>query len=148
MGDAMIRGAHATIAGVAAAALALGTAAQAQPTALTLNSETTVGGVQVGCTGIGQSRHDARWRAFPVRIDFAKPNGHFLADVEAAVTRADGGAVAEVSCPGPQVLFKLPPGSYSVQGSLSKSPNAKPQTATFSAPASGQRVVTLRFPDA
>lgn len=137
-----------TIAGLAAAAFAFGTAAQAEPTAVPLNGETTVAGVQVGCTGIGQSRHDARWNAYPVRIDFAKPGGHFLADVAVALSRADGGSMLEVSCPGPQVLFKLPPGSYRVEGRLTKSPNAKPQTATVSPPASGQRVVTLRFPDA
>jgi hypothetical protein len=113
-----------------------------------LNGETTVGGVPVGCTGIGQSRHDPKWAAYPVRIDFAKPGGHFLADVEVSLSRADGTAVAEVSCPGPQVLFKLPAGSYRVEGRLTKSPNAKPQTATVTAPTSGQRVVTLRFPDA
>jgi hypothetical protein len=104
--------------------------------------------VQVGCTGIGQSRHDPRWRSFPVRVDFAKPNGHFLADVQVALSKADGTAMAEVACPGPQVLFRLPAGSYRVEGSLPKSPNVKPQTATVTAPASGQRVVTLHFPDA
>jgi hypothetical protein len=142
----MIRGL--TIAGLAAAALTVGTAAQAEPTAVPLNGETTVGGVPVGCTGIGQSRHDPKWAAYPVRIDFAKPSGSFLADVEVSLSRADGTAVAEVSCPGPQVLFKLPAGSFRVEGRLTKSPNAKPQTATVAAPASGQRVVTLRFPDA
>jgi hypothetical protein len=137
-----------TIAGLAAAALTLASAAQADPTAVPLNGQTTVGGVEVGCTGVGQSRHDPKWSAFPVRIDFAKPSGHFLADVEVTVSRADGSAVADVSCPGPQVLFKLPAGSYRVEGRLTKSPNARPQTATVQAPASGQRVTTLRFPDA
>ncbi|HWF76960.1 MAG TPA: hypothetical protein VN694_07250 [Caulobacteraceae bacterium] len=136
-----------TFAGVAAAAL-LGTVAQAEPTAVPLNGEATVGGVQVGCTGIGQSRHDPKWAAFPVRIDFAKPNGHFLADVEVTLSRADGTEMADVSCQGPQVLFKLPAGSYRVEGRLTKSPNAKPQTATVTAATSGQRVTTLRFRDA
>lgn len=142
------RYALATTAGLAVAALSVGAAAQGAPNMLTLNSETTVDGVQVGCTGIGQSRHDARWKAFPVRVDFAKPNGHLLADVEATVTKADGTALANVGCPGPQLLFKLPPGSYRVEGRLTKSPDAKPQTATVSAPARGQRVTTLHFPDA
>jgi hypothetical protein len=141
-------GAQWIIAGLAAAALCLGTAAQAAPTMLTLNSETTVEGVPVGCTGIGQSRHDARWNAYSVRVDFAKPGGHLLADVEVTLSRPDGTALLDVGCPGPQVLFKLPPGSYRVEGRLTKSPNAQPQNATISPPASGQRVVTLRFPDA
>jgi hypothetical protein len=137
-----------TTAGLAAAAVTVGTAAQAAPTMLTINSETTVEGVQVGCTGIGQSRHDARWRSFPVRIDFAKPSGHLLADVEVALSKGDGTAMLEVGCPGSQVLFRLPSGSYRVEGRLTKSPNARPRTATVSPPATGQRVTTLRFPDA
>jgi hypothetical protein len=132
----------------AAAALGLGTAVLAAPNMLTLNSETTVAGVQVGCTGIGQSRHDARWSAFPVRIDFAKPNGHFLSDVEVTLSKADGTAMLHVGCPGPQVLFKLPPGNYRIEGRLTKSPKARPQTATISPPARGQRVSVLHFPDA
>ena len=137
-----------TAAALTAAALTVGTAAQAEPTAVPLNGEVTVAGVPVGCTGIGQTRHDPKWKAYPVRIDFAKPNGDFLADVVVALGHAKGAPMLEVSCAGPQVLFKLPPGRYSVQGSLSKSPEAKPQSATITAPASGQRVFVLHFPDA
>ena len=143
-----IRMARSALGGLAAATIVGIGAAQAQPVSVPLNGQSDVGGVTVGCTGIGQSRHDPRWKAFPVRVDFAKPNGNLLADVQVSVSKADGTAVAEVGCPGPQVLFKLPAGSYRVEGRLTKSPDAKPQTATVSAPASGQRVVTLRFPDA
>ena len=142
------RSALSMLAGSMAATLTLGTAAHAQPTTLGHNSETEVAGVPVACTGVGQSRHDPRWAAYPVRIDFATPKGHLLADVMLSLSRADGTAMLEVECVGSQVLFKLPPGSYRVEGRLKKSPQVKPQTATLSPPATGQRVTVLRFPDA
>jgi hypothetical protein len=139
---------HLTVAGLVAAALGMGTAAQAEPTALGHNAESTVAGVPVACTGVGQSRHDPRWAAYPVRVDFATPQGHLLADVILSLSKADGTPMLEVTCVGSQVLFKLPAGTYRVEGRLKKSPQVKPQTATVTPPASGQRVTTLRFPDA
>ena len=129
-------------------AAALAGAAYGDPVNVPLNQQSDVNGVTVGCTGIGQSRHNAEWNAFPVRVDFAKPNGHLLADVAVTLSRAGGDTMLEAGCGGPVVLFKLPPGRYQVQGRLTGTPNAKPQTATFSAPASGQTRVVLRFPDA
>jgi hypothetical protein len=134
-------------AALSAGGLLAAAAASAEPVTVPLDGETQVGGVAAACTGVGQTKLDPKWRGYSVRVEFADAQSAYLADVEAVVSQADGTPVADVRCEGPWVLFKLPPGRYHVQGSLTGSA-AKPQNAAVAAPASGQARVVLHFPDA
>jgi hypothetical protein len=102
-------------AGLVAGLLGAGAAA-AEPVTVPLDGEAQVGGIAVACTGVGQMKLDPKWRAYPLRVEFADAQSAYLANVEAAVSRADGTPIASVRCEGPWVLFKLPAGRYHVQG--------------------------------
>ena len=133
---------HALLAG---AALALGAgAARAQPVPLKLDHETVVNGIGVGCTGIGQTKDLPKWNAYSVRVEFADRQGGLLADE--ILTLSKGGAeIFTVSCEGPWILLKLPPGeAYQVVGSVPGV--AATATRTVKAPSHGQGVFALAFP--
>ena len=134
-----------------AAALALGlgpVVAFAQPVRVPLDQEATVGGVGVGCTGIGQTKNDPKWRAYPVKLEFADAQRALLANEVVTVSAGGGAPVLEVACEGPWVLLKLPPGkAYHVEASLAQS-SAQPRSASVTAPAHGQATFVLTFPDA
>lgn len=135
---------------VAATALAFGlgsVAALADPVRVPLDRETTVGGIGVGCTGIGQTKNDPKWKDYPVKLEFADAQRALLAN-EVVTVSADGAPVAEVACEGPWLLLKLPAGkAYQVEARLAQS-SAGPRSASVKAPAHGQATFVLTFPDA
>ena len=109
-----------------------------------LDSERMVNGVDVGCTGIGQTREDPRWLAYSVRIEFSNPARELLANEGVTVTTSAGRPVVAVTCEGPWILFKLPPGAYRAKAWL-PGPPTPPATASFRAPATGQARVEVQF---
>ncbi|HXQ12702.1 MAG TPA: hypothetical protein VN805_17055 [Caulobacteraceae bacterium] len=130
----------------AAAFLALAAGAAADPTPVPIDSEATVGGIDVGCTGIGESKLDPKWQAYPVRVEFSDANNDYLANEVLTVRSASGAELLTVACEGPWILLKLPTGSYSVIGRVPGT-SAQPRTATFRPPSHGQMRVVLKFPD-
>jgi hypothetical protein len=121
----------------------LGAAAAADPVAM--DTPITLNGIDTACTGIADSKDDPRWKTYPVRIEFSNGGAQYLAG--AHISLAKGHTVlAELDCQAPWVLFHLPPGSYSVTGTMLNS-SAKPRTAKFSAPRTGQKRVVLQFID-
>jgi hypothetical protein len=132
-------------AALAGAALALvAGAASAQPTPLPLNHEAIVGGVGIGCTGIGQTKNAPRWNAYSVKVEFADTARGLLAD-ETMTLSAGGAHIATVTCEGPWILLKLPPGKpYQVSGAVPGT--TATETTTVTAPAHGQGVFALTFP--
>ena len=118
-------------------------AAVADPVAM--DTPININGVDTACTGIADSKDDPRWQTYPVRIEFSNGSSQYLAG--AHVSLAKGRAlIAELDCQAPWVLFKLSPGSYSVTASMLGS-SAKPRTAKFSPPKSGQKRIVLQFTD-
>jgi hypothetical protein len=130
----------------AVASLALADGAAGEPTSVPLDGEASVGGIDVGCTGIGESKLDPKWRAYPVRVEFSDANNAYLANEVLIVRSAGGAELLSVGCEGPWILLKLPPGSYSVVGSVPGA-SAQPRTATFRPPSHGQIRVVLKFPE-
>ena len=117
--------------------------ASAQPVPLRLDRETVVNGIGVGCTGIGQTKDAPRWNAYSVRIEFADSQRGLLADE--TLTLSQGGAViASVSCEGPWILLKLPPGAYQVSGTAPGT--SAVESLKVTAPSHGQGVFALTFP--
>jgi len=115
------------------------------PVKLQLDSETEIGDIGVACTGIGRSKEDPRWRAYPLRIEFANDLGEHLIGAEVAVSTMDGQQLIDVICWGPWLLLK-PPGraSYRVEAKIIGETVAA-QSATVQAPANGQARVVLEF---
>lgn len=107
--------------------------------------ETTVNGVEVACSGVGdEAREDPRWTAYPVRIEFANARAEYLSDLDISIATARGVTLVSARCESPWFLAKLPPGTYKVsatfKGSLTK-------TAKFTSPAVGQSRTIVRFPE-
>lgn len=105
-----------------------------------------VGGVEVACTGVGQTRTDPTWQAFPVRVEFSDSRNEYLGSGEITVL-ANRQPLLSVRCDAPWILLKLKPGAYTVDGRVPGSP-AKPRSASFHTPAHGQMRLVLQFPDA
>jgi hypothetical protein len=131
---------------VAALALGAGPALAAERVAMPLDGEITVGGVGVGCTGIGQTKDDPRWLTYPVRIEFSNPRREYLADADVDVATARGRPLVSVSCEGAWVLLRLPPGTYSVRAKLNNSKTPAANTKVR-ARAHGQVRAVVVFPD-
>jgi hypothetical protein len=146
---------HALLASLAAgsllalAALAAGLPADAEPLAPTvvpMDGVMTINGVEAACTGIGQTRDDPRWTAYPVRIEFSNSKNEYLMGGVVEVSSA-GKPLLTASCDGPWLLLTLPKGRYSAVARLLDVPDAKPRSAAFDAPASGQIRVVMQFLD-
>lgn len=81
----------------------------------------------------------------------AQPSGAYLVDVELQITRNDkAGAAAVVlqrKLEGPWLMVALPPGAYTVAGSLREAGAASAQTVKqrVNVPKQGQRQAVLRF---
>ena len=129
------------------AALLAARSAAAEPKALTVDDETLAGGVPVACTGVGQTRLDPKWQAYGVRVEVSNAMNEYLVGAAVTVRDRSGAEVLSVACDAPWVLMKLPPGAYVVEGRLLNSP-ARPRSAPFSPPRTGQMRLVLQFPDA
>jgi hypothetical protein len=112
-----------------------------------LDGQAVIGGVEVACTGIGETRNDPKWSAWPVRVEFSNAQHAYETDAAVALVNAKGKTVLTASCEGPWLLLKPGPGAYTVFARLSDSP-AKPRSARFQTPAHGQIRVVIEFPDA
>ena len=129
--------------------LALAGSAAAEAQRVPLDGEAVIGGVGVACTGVGQVKNDPRWSAYPVRLEFADAKSNYLAGEAVTLSDPKGASILEVSCEGPWVLLKLPPGRpYRVEARLTDTPATQPRSAIVKAPAHGQARLVLVFPDA
>jgi hypothetical protein len=115
------------------------------PARIPLDGEQAVGGVSIGCTGVGQSKDDPRWKAYPIRVEASNPGGDLLADIVVRLSDNGGAVLATVRCAGPWVMLKAAPGDYKIEGWMPGS-GAPHQVASVSPPTSGQKVVSLIFP--
>ena len=129
----------------AAALIALCSSAWAESsTSLPADEIVSVNGIELACTGIGEeAQTDPRWKAFPVRLEFAGGNAQYLADVDVSVTDSLGAQLFQVRCDSAWLLAKLPPGKYRVQGSFRN----LIKSANFMTPKSGQARIIVRFPE-
>ena len=132
---------------LAAAASFAPVVALAAPTTVPLDTETTVSGVPVACTGIGESRLNPHWDTYQVRVEFSGADNGLLADEALTIFDATGAVVVGIACEGPWILLKLPPGSYRIEGRLPKT-QAAPQSGYFRVTPDAPVHLELRFPDA
>jgi hypothetical protein len=136
-----------SIAAAGAILAAAGVASAASPTIVPLDTETTVSGVPVACTGVGESKLNPHWDSYPVRVEFSGADNGLLADDALTIFDAAGAEVVSVACSGPWILLKLPPGSYRIEGRLPKT-ETRPQSGYFRVTPDGPAHLSLHFPDA
>lgn len=129
--------------------LLAGAAAAAEtPVVAPVDQPVQINGVDVACTGYGRAmREDPRWQAYGVRIEFSNARNEYLAGAVVTVRGAAGRVVLSASCDAPWLLMKLPAGAYRVEARLSGA-DAKPRSAAFRPPKTGQSRLVLQFPDA
>lgn len=136
---------------VLASGLAFAAAAEAVPdvkaaTVAPLDQVVTVGGVEVACTGIGQTKSDPRWLEYPVRVEFSNAGAEYLVGAVVEVADTRGRTLLTVSCEGPWVLLRLKTGqSYRISAVLTESPAAGMRSSAVTVRPGQQRVV-LQFP--
>jgi hypothetical protein len=127
-------------------ALATPVSASGAPASLGQDAETSIGGVGVACTGIGGSKEEPRWRAYPLRIEFANDLREHLIGAQVRVTDETGREVMNVTCWGAWLLLKPPgDGAYTIEATIIGE-SVPAQKATVRAPASGQARIVLEFP--
>ena len=127
---------------LAASALAT-TVALAQET-LIEDMPKAIDGIETVCDGVTiANRNDARWRAYPLRLEFAGKGGQYLGGETVSVKGNE--LDVSVQCKGPWVLMKLPAGSYHVTADV---PDAGHKEMNVRVPARGQSVVLFSFPNA
>lgn len=119
----------------------------AEPTVVPLDTDATVNGIPVACTGVGESKLNPHWRSYGVLVEFSGPGGELLGDETLKIMDAKGAEVVSVACEGPWILLTLPPGTYRVDGRLTGT-DAKPQTGWFKPSPGHQSRLELSFPDA
>ncbi len=138
---------HLALAAVATGAL-LGFVWPANADPLPMDQEITVNGIQTACTGIGDSAQtDPRWKAFPIRVEFSNGGAQYLSGAH-VVLSSGGKTLTAFDCSGAWVLFRVKPGAYKVEATITDQPGAGTKSATFSPPATGQKRVVIQFPTA
>src|SRR3954465_3328257 len=100
-----------TVAGFALASFAMDEALAVQDT------PTTINGVEAVCTGVGSSKDDPRWRAYPVKIVLATTGGANLANAHVSLGKG-GREIAALDCDAPWILLRPASGSYSATATL------------------------------
>ena len=133
---------HSIMAVLAASAMAT-TAALAAET-LTEDMPKAIDGVETVCDGVSiENRNDAKWRAYPLRMEFVGKGGQYLGGQTVSVKGNEHDI--SVQCKGPWVLMKLPAGSYHISADV---PDAGHKEMNVQVPANGQRVAMFVFPNA
>jgi hypothetical protein len=114
---------------------------------MAVDQEVVIGGVPLACTGIGDTRQDPKWAAYPIRVEFSDAKNQYMTDALVALVDAKGEAVLMVRCDSPWLLLKPSPGTYSVYAQLMDG-SAQMRRAKVSVPKHGQKRIVLQFPDA
>lgn len=119
------------------------TAALADPAPM--DTPVQMGGLETVCTGVGETKDDPKWLAYPIRIEFSNGGAQYLSGATVRISRG-AETVGSLDCPGAWVLLKGAPGDYRVDVTIDNS-SAKAVNASFRMGSGGQKRIVLRFPD-
>ena len=107
------------------------------------DTPTTINGVETVCTGVGSSKDDPRWAAYPVKIVLATTDGANLANAHVSLSQG-GKDVVGLDCDAPWILFKPAAGSYTATATLKVGGGTTSQN--FTTDGTGpQKEITLTF---
>ena len=103
---------------------------------------TTANEVSYLCGGVGENSR-AEAEAFPhsLKLVFAQPDGHFLADVATRITDASGNELVNTTCSGPWLLTDLPDGQYQVEATF----NGETKTVSVSVDGPAEQETLITF---
>jgi hypothetical protein len=111
--------------------------------ALVPDTPTKVGDLLAVCTGVGlDARQNPAWTNYPLKIEVAGKGGQYLGDIRLTLAH-EGNTLATLSCGGPWILLRLPPGRYDVEVET----EGKTVSSAAFVPVTGQGRVILRFPE-
>ena len=127
------------------AGIVLALTAPALAGSMPMDRPVQVNGLDTVCTGIGESKDDPRWLAYPIRIEFSNGGAQYLSGATLRVSQG-GAVIAEMECPGAWVLLKGTPGVYRVDAAITGS-QGKPVNAPFTMGTGAQKRIVLRFAD-
>jgi len=119
------------------------TAALADPAPM--DTPVQMNGLETVCTGVGETKDDPKWLAYPIRIEFSNGGAQYLSGATVRISRGSD-TIGSLDCPGAWVLLKGAPGEYRVDVTIDNS-SAKAVNASFRMGAGGQQRIVLRFPD-
>jgi len=105
--------------------------------------KTSLGNVYA-CAGVGDSKEDPKWKAYPLKLMFTAAGRAYVADVSVSITDPAGNEVLRVVCDAPWLLAKLKPGTYGVSAQAYGSTVKRTKVTV---PASGQNELAIRFPE-
>jgi hypothetical protein len=107
------------------------------------DTPTTINGVETVCTGVGSSKDDPRWAAYPVKIVLATSDGANLANAHVSLSQG-GKDVVGLDCDAPWILFRPSAGSYTATATLKVGGGTTSQN--FTTDGTGpQKEITLTF---
>ncbi len=99
-------------------------------------------GVSFVCTGVGESKEDPQWKAYPLKLIFAASGRAYVAEVKVEIKDAAGQTLLKTNCDGPWLLVKLKAGNYQVQASAD---GGGVKNASIKVPETGQNEIVMRF---
>ena len=123
----------------------LGATAAAFADPAPMDTPVQMNGLETVCTGVGETKDDPKWLAYPIRIEFSNGGAQYLSGATVRISRGSD-TVGSLDCPGAWVLLKGAPGEYRVDVTIDNS-SAKAVNATFRMGTGGQKRIVLRFPD-
>lgn len=125
-------------------ASAFGIAPALSAEALIPDQPMMIDGIETVCSGTSlANRNEPQWRAYNFRVEFVGKGGQYLGNEQIRVTGSE--IDASVQCKGPWMSMKLPAGSYHIAADVEAAGHMEMNVRV---PASGQRVVMMRFPNA
>lgn len=131
------------LAAISGLGLALATAGAAAAEQMATDPILTQNGHEYACTGVGMhAQNDPRWRDFPLKLVFARPDGAYLTDFDVSVSGKDGTKLIETYCQTPWFLAKLAPGAYKAKITSS---GGQAKTVDLKVKESGQTQVVVTF---
>ena len=93
------------------ALLAVASAAPAFADPMAMDQPVQMNGLETVCTGVGETKDDPKWLAYPVRIEFSNGGAQYLSGATVRISHGSN-PVATLDCPGAWVLLRGAPGAY------------------------------------
>ncbi|MGF1624635.1 MAG: hypothetical protein ACFCVH_07110 [Alphaproteobacteria bacterium] len=94
------------------------------------------------CAGVSENeRQEAERFDYTLKMVYAQPDGHFLADVQTRITDSSGAVLVDVLCGGPWLLASLPSGSYEVEATFQG--ETKSTTVSVDGTAGQEQLITF-----
>lgn len=94
------------------------------------------------CTGVGESKDDPRWKAYPLKLMFAGSGRAYVSEVKVEIRDSNAQSVLSVNCDGPWLLVRLKAGKYNVVASAE---GGGTKTTSVNVPEQGQVETVMRF---